>query len=242
MKLSSTSLLRWESLLLLITLFAACSSEDDHDINSPCSDPSEHIYQEVDGIITVEMENTTIGEGWGLKTESPDFTGKGYLQWEGETAYNNPGNGLLTYRIQVNTPGTYRFLWRGRINEGNSGSDANDAWLRMADATDFFGYKAKNGSYVYPKDSGKTPNPNGSGKEGWFKIYLNKLNEWAWISNTSDNDAHAVFATFEKAGIYTVEISGRSKGFAIDRFSLFHENVNEADATDAILNPSITCQ
>lgn len=54
---------------------------------------------------------------------------------------------------------------------------------------------------------------------------------------TSDNDAHQVYARFDSAGEYEIQISGRSNYHAIDRFVLFRQlnanaNVSQADATN----------
>ncbi|MDW7694269.1 hypothetical protein R9C00_05930 [Flammeovirgaceae bacterium SG7u.111] len=221
------------TLTLLITLmsslFWSCS-EDPSEEKESCTDVSKYVFEEQDGLVVIEIENTEIGEGWVKKTDVAGFTGTSYLQWEGGNQNNSPGKGLMKFNVNITTPGTYRFQWRSRINEGDSPSESNDAWLRLADATDFYGLK--NESIVYPKDTGKTPNPKGSSKEGWFKVYQNKLGEWDWKAKTSDHDAHDIFATFEKAGRYTIEISGRSNGFAIDRIVLYLDTVESSVATD----------
>jgi hypothetical protein len=37
-------------------------------------------------------------------------------------------------------------------------------------------FAEKGSSILFPKGSGQTPNPIGSGADGWFKIYMNQLN------------------------------------------------------------------
>jgi len=90
--------------------------------------------------------------------------------------------------------------------------------LRFPDADDFFGQKGS--SKVYPKGSGKTPNPAGASSDGWFKVYLGGTTNWTWASSTSDNNAHKIYVKFNSAGTYTMEISGRSKHHLIDRIVL----------------------
>jgi hypothetical protein len=70
---------------------------------------------------------------------------------------------------------------------------------------------------------------------------MNKLGEWFWRSSTSDNDPHDIFAKFDVAGIYDIEISGRSKFHAIDQFVLFKTDKTLSAARIAALS-EITCR
>ena len=137
---------------------------------------------------------------------------------------------LLTYKLKISNPGTYRFLWRSRIAKGDLASEHNDSWLRFEDADAFYGKKGE--SIVYPGDTGQTPTPNGSSKDGWFKIYMNGLDQWKYQSSTSDNDAHQIFVEFNSPGTYTMEVSARSDYHALDRFVLFSSDVSQNIATD----------
>ncbi|WP_282179414.1 hypothetical protein [Maribacter stanieri] len=62
---------------------------------------------------------------------------------------------------------------------------------------------------------------------------MNRVGEWLWRSNTSDNDPHNIFVKFDDAGIYTMEVSGRSKFHALDRFVLFLEDKTLTEAQNA---------
>ena len=185
---------------------------------------SQNIYCEANDILVVELESESTVSNWFLQTNIAGYSGTGYFYWNGPNYYTAPGNGLLTYTIKIDNPGTYRFRWKSYIAMGTKQSEHNDAWLRIPDADDFYGYKASSNSTVYPKGSGKTPNPNGQGSNGWFKVYMNNLNAWSWNANTSDQNAHQIYAVFNNPGLYTVEISGRSEGFAIDKFVLYKES------------------
>ena len=156
--------------------------------------------------------------------------------------FNNPGVDVLTFPIQIEAPGIYRFQWRNRITEGTSTTDANDSWLRInADA--FYAQRNQN-SVVCPKGYDPTTNdcptdldadgnttPNGSGSNGWFKVYRSGQGDWIWSTRTSDNDGHDIFARFDEPGIYTVEIAGRSRDHAIDRWVLYEADF-EGDPLD----------
>jgi len=228
-------------LLFLLIVLSSCGKDSPAPDNSTlCGDVSKAVFQETGDILAIELENTVIPTGWKLENNIAGFTGNSYLLWEGPSSNSNPGNGLLTYKIQITNPGTYAIKIRSRIAEGNNNTESNDAWLRLPDADDFFAVKG--GSTIYPTGSGNTPNPNGAGEEGWFKSYMNQLDTWSWQTKTSDNDAHDIFATFDTAGRYTIELSGRSQGFAIDRIVLYQTSVTQATATDADLAQSaVTC-
>ncbi|MEM9326600.1 MAG: hypothetical protein AAGA85_13130 [Bacteroidota bacterium] len=213
-------------LLFTILLFHSCSDDETLQI---CGETA--LFQEVDGLLVIESESVPLAQGWALRTDLEGFTGNGYIFWDDQDYFGQPGNGLMTYEIAISTPGTYRFQWRTRI-VGEDNTEGNDAWLRFPDADDFFGRKNNSDNVVYPGGSGKSPNPNGQSKEGWFKIYQNQLNEWSTRANTSDHDAHNVFVTFDSAGSYTMELSGRSAHFAIDRIMLYLEEIDADVATD----------
>lgn len=186
-------------------------------------------FIEEEGIVVIEAESTSPYGQWAVDTTISSFLGDSYLRFQGTNQFNNPGTSRLVYKIQINKTGRYRFQWRSRITVGSSNTDNNDSWLRFNDASDFYGQKGN--EIVYPRGTGKTPNPEGSSSNGWFKIYQNRLNSWTWNTSTSDNDPHNIFVEFDSAGVYTVEISGRSNGHGIDRFVLYHSDVSTGVAT-----------
>ncbi|MEM1120948.1 MAG: hypothetical protein AAGJ18_10910 [Bacteroidota bacterium] len=189
-------------------------------------------YQEKEGLIVIEVESATeLGE-WQLDTTILGFLGDNYLIYQGNNLFNDPGFSVLNYQIAIEKAGRYRFQWRSRIAQGTSNTEHNDSWLRFNDASDFYGEKGD--TRVYPKGTGKTPNPNGSTRGGWFKIYQNSRGDWTWQTRTSDNDPHNIFVEFDTAGVYSLEIAGRSKGHAIDRLVLYHSDVGRAFATSAV--------
>ena len=187
-------------------------------------------FEEINGMVVIEAESVPLVGDWDLETSISGYTGSGYYVWDGSDYFNNPGNGLLEYKINVTTTGTYRFQWRNRITQGNSSSDFNDTWLRFPDASDF--WAEKTGNKVYPKGTGKTPNPAGSTANGWFKVYTSELNKWSWQTSTSDGNPHDIFVKFDTPGVYTMQVSARSKGHGIDRMVLFHSSVNSTTALD----------
>ncbi len=205
---------------------------DDPDPNSGNDDNcsvGDYIFNEANGLVLVEFENAEFPSGWELRTNESGYSGDGFMVWTGSQNLSNPGTGLTTFKIKINNPGTYQFIWRSAVTIGSNGTDHNDSWLRFPDADDFFGLR--DNSKVYPSGSGKTPNPAGASKEGWFKIYRggNDLS-FKWQSSTYDNNSHDIYVDFDAAGVYTMEISARSSGHAIDQFVLFKAPQTKTDA------------
>lgn len=230
-------------LLLLPSTILTCTNDSEDILEEPkeekintCDNP---LFIEEDGLVKGDFEIISNTNGWEVNKSIVGFKGTGYLIWKGNDSFTNPGIAKLTYKIQVTNPGTYQFVWRTRIVRGDSNTGANDTWLRFPDADDFYGIK-DTGNIVYPKGSGKTPLPEGAGKNGWFKVYMNRKNEWFWRSNTSDNDPHNIFVEFKNTGMYTMEISARSAYHAVDRFVLFQNTVISPTAPDVPLS-MVTC-
>lgn len=185
-------------------------------------------YLESGGVVIIEVESAISYGDWVLDTTKVGYTGQGYLRFTGSDYFNTPGNSLLKYEIVIEKTGKYRFQWHSLIAAGQSNTEHNDSWLRFKDASDFYGEKS--GQKVWPKGVGKTPNPEGSSANGWLKIYQNNLNNWTWVTRTSDRDPHEIFVEFDSVGVYTLEISGRSNGHAINRLALYHSEANSAQA------------
>ncbi len=255
-----TTLLRIITLCLFVgsgTVFLSCSEdefseamatsgEEDNDAgnsedegnadSSPaneCPGDIGFVFEEANGIVSIEFEDNDFPQGWVLKNDGEATSGDGYMQWEGDPKMNAPGNGTVVFPFRITQPGTYRFLWKSSFRAGNDGTEHNDSWLRFPDADDFFGRKG-DGSVIYPKDSGKTPNPNGSSSDGWFKIYRSGNDTtFKWQASTSDHDAHDIYASFSSSGVYRIEISARSTFHGIDRLLLFQEGLSQNDAIQA---------
>lgn len=229
----------------IIVFFSMSCSSDSVDTDeiisvSPCEDLNSFLFIEQDGVVTVEFENAEFTGDWKLRGDGDNFSGKGYMVWEGPQHLHEPGNSTVTFKIRIKNTGTYQFLWNSAVKKGNSGTDHNDTWLRFADADDFYAKKGE--STVYPKDSGKSPNPEGASKDGWFKIYRGGSDlDFKWQASTFDNNAHDVFIHFAAPGTYTMEISARSSGHGIDKFVLFKDMTKEEAISDINELSEITC-
>ena len=130
--------------------------------------------------------------------------------------------------MEITTPGVYRFQWRNQVGNGTVTTEHNDTWLKI-EADAFYGQQG-GGSIVCPKGLNPAENeclgdaPEGAGSGGWFKVYSSGANNWSWSSNTSDNDAHQIYARFDAPGVYNILVSARSSSHAIDRMVLSHSS------------------
>lgn len=206
-------------------------------------------FVESNGLVVIEAESLEpLGAGWvrvppgtssAADIDDPGGAlGGGYIVWEGAASNNTVNNGRITAFVRITNPGTYRFLWRNQVGLGTNTTEHNDTWLRVgADA--FYGFRSSSGSTVCPRGAASQGNacvgaePNGSSRDGFFKVYSSGAANWKWQASTSDNDAHDLFARFDSAGDYAFELAGRSTFHVIDRIVLFRSDVSQAFATDA---------
>ncbi len=193
-------------------------------------------FVEQEGLLVIEIESIPmVPNGWAEEVEFSGFTGSSYFRYAANNQLNNPGVDLLNYPVLIQNPGLYRFRWRNLIAEGTSTTDANDSWLKI-DASAFYGQQG-NDSIVCPKgydvmqndcpvelDADMNVVPAGSGSAGWFKVYRSGQGEWVWSTQTSDSDAHQIYARFDQPGIYQIQVSGRSKDHAIDRMVAYRDD------------------
>ncbi|GAB4118708.1 MAG: hypothetical protein Tsb0027_12300 [Wenzhouxiangellaceae bacterium] len=196
-------------------------------------------FAEQGGIVVIEMESADARPAnWVLGPDesptSPNIDNPGgasggqFLVWESSQFLSAPGNGLMTYPIEISNPGTYRFQWRSQVGNGTSSTEHNDTWLKI-EADAFFGEKA-GGVIVCPKGLDLTLNdcvgnePEGAGADGWLKVYSSGSTNWTWSSNTSDNDPHQIFARFDAPGTYNILVSARSSSHVIDRMVLSRDD------------------
>ena len=154
------------------------------------------------GLVVMEVESVSPAGDWTRRTGIRGFTGSSYYEWEGANAFGlaSAGRGVLTYRFRINRAGNYQLRWRSRIAEGNNPTEANDSWVRFPTGRNVAGEQPIN---------------------TWTKVYSNGLNQWSWGSVTVDHVGRPI-RQFFRAGDHTMQISGRSRGHALDRIVLYH--------------------
>ncbi|MGM8228672.1 carbohydrate-binding protein [Cellvibrio sp. ARAG 10.3] len=197
-------------------------------------------FTEQNGLLVVELESTSYSNSWLLESGNGSFNGN-FLTWKGNDSFGTPGMGTISIPVKINNPGRYKFNMRSIIRHGTSTTEANDSWLKI-NADKFYGFK--NGHIVCPRntvaESCNGDVPKGSSSNGWFKVYRSgsPANSFLWSALTSDNDGHNIFAEFNQAGTYSLEISARSKNHGIDRIVLHRDGNNENNVLSAYATSS----
>jgi hypothetical protein len=165
-------------------------------------------YMEKDGVVVIEAESAPSTQGWKYFADNSGQTGYGYYEWQVEGQGIAAGKGLLKYRFEISTPGNYQLLLRGKIKDPKNrldtlDPDGNDVWVK------FIG--------------GKDVEKQAALGDQWSKIaILGHPEGWTFNTNADQSKTHETTPAcrhFEK-GIYTIELSGRSQGYAIDRLVL----------------------
>ena len=150
-------------------------------------------FCEEDGLVVMEVESVPPAGDWVEESSLADASGT-YYRWAGANQFNTPGFGVLSYTIQVTTPGTYNL----RIRNYHDNPDVtleNDCWVRMNNST-------------------------------WTKVYSSLANTWLWQSVFDPVSGPDVSASYVlSAGTHTLQISGRSFDFRIDRIHLYLDSV-----------------
>jgi len=196
-------------------------------------------FEETNGIAILELDSKSSGS-WQKKSVS-GASGGSALTYNGTDYFRTPGNSTITYKVKINSSGTYRFIWRSKISiiatDAAPNTEHNDSWLKI-NGSNFF---AKRGnSIVYPGGSGKYPVAEGNTAGGWFKAYTNQVN-WNWVTRTNDGSGHEIYVTFSKSGVYNIQVSGRSKGHTIDRMVLYKESNYSSSQAQSLSRSVTTC-
>lgn len=220
-------------------------------ISGVIADGTGNIFLEENGLVVIEAESGNLVPTWAVTT-----TGGATGIIAGSDNFNNQNGGTIPYQINITTPGVYRFNWRN-FYSGTTSTDQNDNWVRFPNNNGvwYFGYQgtppneaflinelegAQN-NIVFPVGSGResaATGPEGASSNGYLKIYRTggASQAYDWQAKTSDNDAHDIYVRFENAGTYTMEISERSAGHAIDKVALYRvdgPNFSDAQLTAA---------
>ena len=205
-------------------------------------------FVEQNGFLAIETESGNLVPNWTATT-----TGGATGIIAGTNSFFTQNGGTIPYQVSITTTGVYRFNWRSFFS-GSSPTDENDSWLRFPNNEDvwFFGYQGNppdeatmianlmgaQQDIVFPVGSGREgPNttPNGDTNNNYFKVVRSggTSEVYSWQALTSDNDGHDIYVYFANPGVYTMEISERSAGHAIDKVALY--KVDGPDFTDTQL-------
>ena len=196
--------------------------------------PPTGAFLEEDGLIVFEIESAPRVDDWAEETAVSGFGGTGYYRWDIDGARTgNGGSGVLSYDFTVTRTGRYQLHLRSAAPRP---TDDNDAFVRFVGVDPV---TVRNNPDATCPDGAARERPPDADGSGWFKLYQNESgDEWTFRSHHHDNCAHRIFVDVGSAGTYTVEFSGRSANFKLDRVHLRHVDVDEGTALDPSLPES----
>jgi hypothetical protein len=158
-------------------------------------------FLEQGGLVVAEYESASIVGGWVAETQHGGYTGASYYRWNGGNQFNSPGKGVLRFDVDIQQASTYYLALHNRHQHPDS-SEENDVWVRL--------------------DGGK-----------WTKCYSNKgastVKQWNWHTVFEVGGSHLEPKWTLGKGVHSIEFSGRSQNFMIDRFHLHVKNHPQAN-------------
>ena len=180
-------------------------------------DPGKAQYNETDGLVVIEVENTTSDyDLWELKKAIPGYTGEGYLEFTGNKYNKGDAKSPLKYTFTINEAGIYYFnMYCARETIDGHRDWTNDCYIRVE------------GDY---ESGGGTP----------LSILQNNSKCWGghdmkfvWEIHKKRLDVnhtkyHTIYA-FKAGETYTLVVSGRSKAFKLDRIVFRHSKLTSLE-------------
>ncbi len=107
----------------------------------------ERVYRESEpGLFVIEMEFEQPVDDWQFENAESGFSGSGYLVWKGSNHFNQCGNGIITFPIQVDTPGQYALALHSYHVGGH---ENNDVWVFINDRDCKKVFSSGTGSWVW---------------------------------------------------------------------------------------------
>ncbi|WP_186826903.1 hypothetical protein [Seonamhaeicola algicola] len=158
------------------------------------------VKNEAGDIITIEGEKFDLHGQWKIVNDKI-ASGNKYITYFGPNHYQkvNPKETIIS-QFEVTAPGTYTVKWFMRQPLEAEGDKSNDAWINFPDATQI-GRHTLEGFHKFVGRSKNEFKCNGQldlhGDQPWMKV------------------------KFDKPGVYTLKISGRSELIEIDKIILY---------------------
>lgn len=168
-----------------------------------------HIFVEQNGLLIIECENLKYeNSGWKLQKDLK-ANGGYYLSWLGENHYHDPKYGKIDCLFKIDTPGVYNVKMYTRQAKGFHGDKGNDFFL---------GFEGN-------IDIGKMNKP----LPDFYKYVNRSMIDFGFGGGSSDiskGQSGIVRLKIDTPGIYKLSIAARSKGFEIDRFVIFNNEIH----------------
>lgn len=153
-------------------------------------------FIEKDGLIVIQAESVDLTGDWVIESTEANHTGTGYIRWNGNDLFGNPGVGILAYPVHIKNAGDYNVRFRMSHLGAPKGDQENDVWARM-----------NNGTWV------KVLHPANYKDDGF-------------TFNSPTEPSSGVFSQMRytlEAGTHTFYISGRSNNARVDRLHFYKD-------------------
>ena len=194
-------------------------------------------FIEDNGLVIIEAETDFVDtpNGWNLESGSPS-----YLVASQNSFGNATGGQILTYNVQITTPGVYRFHMKSEFT-GSDATEENDTWFKVDNTADVHFFSVQGGALAstteletllggggsktlyYPSGNAQGRPDHGNenpGNQGFFKVYRSGGGGNKWDAKTIDNNGFPIYAYFPNSGTFSIQMSERSAGHKVDRFGL----------------------
>lgn len=216
-------------------------------------------FIEDNGLVIIEAETDFVDSpsGWNLETGSPS-----YLVASQNNYGNATGGQILTYNVQITTPGVYLLHMKSQFT-GTNATEENDTWFKIDNTSEVHFFSVQGGSLsstselegllsgsgsktlYYPAGNaqGRTDHGNeNAGSKGYFKVYRSGGGGNKWDAKTIDNNGFPIYAYFPNAGTYPIQMAERSAGHKIDRFGLTNIDIHGTGVPTGTLNGAQSIQ
>lgn len=165
-------------------------------------------YVQDQNTILMEVELHPINGDWAYAADKSNHSGLGYLVWKTEGQGIDPGKGILKYSFEITQAGNYQFLLRSRLSDPSNrmdtpDPDGNDIWVKFIGGSDVKKQKSLGND--------------------WNKILIiGHPQGWTWNTNADGGKSHPItpVCRYYEKGTYSIELSGRSQGYTIDKIAL----------------------
>ncbi|WP_051941854.1 malectin domain-containing carbohydrate-binding protein [Maribacter forsetii] len=216
-------------------------------------------FIEENGLVIIEAETDFVESpsGWNLEPGSPS-----YLVASQNNYGNATGGQVLTYNVQISTPGVYRLHMKSEFT-GTNATEENDTWFKVDNTADVHFFSVQGGALsstselenllsgsgsktlYYPAGNAQGRPNHGNenpGSKGFFKVYRSGGGGNKWDAKTIDNNGFPIYAYFPNSGTFSVQISERSAGHKVDRFGLTNIDLQGTGVPTSTLNGAESLQ
>lgn len=185
------------------------------------------LYEEAEGIVIMEAESTVSPLGlWQKQSSHPDFTGTGYLRFDGNEYTHGPAVSPLEYTFRINQAGLYYLQLRvaeenQTINGEHRDDVSNDCYVRVDgnyEASPEAGNNHRDDATLAVLQSNtKFYGGKNDGTFVWAGGYQN--DGQGNLDPGGHSNKRVAIYNFKAGETYTLVIHGRSKAFKIDRIA-----------------------